>query len=165
MHSASLKHSSLSNFTLISEFCNSLHMLLQLYRLTLQTSTSSNAVASSKWFSSGYFKFIKCWFSYDLCFSDTVECETFLCGNSKLKTHLGLQIAVTYEIILPWWASKLRNVGKIPQKVCQILFYVIWLNVDKCMVHVIDDASFQEFALKMQKITSNNTQKLRVIAQ
>ena len=33
------------------------------------------------------------------------------------------------------------------------------------MVHVIDDASFQEFALKMQKITSNDTQKLRVIAQ
>ena len=34
------------------------------------------------------------WMSHALV-PNIVECETFLCGNSELKTHLGLQIAVT----------------------------------------------------------------------
>ena len=76
-------------------------------------------------------------------YKQSVDFETFLCGNIEMKTHWGLQTTVTQEIILPWWDSKHRNVGKIPQKICQnILPYIVWLTVDKCSVHVIDGASF-----------------------
>ena len=75
-------------------------------------------------------------------YKQSVDFETFLCGNIEMKTHWGLQTTVTQEIILPWWDSKHRNVGKIPQKICQnILPYIVWLTVDKCSVHVIDGAS------------------------
>ena len=45
----------------------------------------------------------------------------FFAVTVSWRSHWGLQIAVTYEIIVPWWASKLRNVGTIPQMCCQII--------------------------------------------
>ena len=47
--------------------------------------------------------------------------ETFLCGDIEVNTYFDIQFDVTYEKILPWWVSKLRNVGKIPQQLSHIL--------------------------------------------
>ena len=58
------------------------------------------------------------------CYS--VEFETFLCGHIEMKTHWGLQITVTWEIILPWWDSKHRNVGKIPQNWAKLYQLLKW---------------------------------------
>ena len=58
--------------------------------------------------------------------------ETFLCGNSELKTHKGFWFAVTYGVVLPWWVPKLRNVGKIPQQSCRILSLDLWFIYGAC---------------------------------
>ena len=52
--------------------------------------------------------------------------ETFLCGDIELNTYFGIEFAVTFEKILPWWVSKLRNVGKIPQQLSHTLY--IWIT-------------------------------------
>ena len=44
--------------------------------------------------------------------------ETFLCGDIEVNTYFDIQFDVTYEKISPWWVSKLRNVGEIPQHTC-----------------------------------------------
>ena len=65
-----------------------------------------------------------------LCISCTIICkscgnETFLFGDIELNTYLDIQFAVTYEKISPWWVSKFRNVGEIPQHNCHILKILI----------------------------------------
>ena len=67
-----------------------------------------------------------------LCISCTITCkscgnETFLFGDIELNTYLDIQFAVTYEKISPWWVSKLRNVGEIPQHNCHIFFSLPFL--------------------------------------
>ena len=65
--------------------------------------------------------------------------ETFLCDDIKLNTYLDIQFAVIYEKILPWWVSKLRNVGEIPQLTCHILENIIYLSFK---MNALDDAFF-----------------------
>ena len=73
------------------------------------------------------------WLS-DSCSSCQTCCgsEIFLCCNSWLKTHWDHQFSATFETISPWWASKHRNIGEIPQQSCRILKR--WLNFPlRCM--------------------------------
>ena len=82
-----------------------------------------------------------------LCTSCSLICkscgnETFLCDDIKLNTYLDIQFAVIYEKILPWWVSKLRNVGKIPQVKPHLL-----KNDLSIKMNAIDDALFQELSL------------------
>ena len=43
----------------------------------------------------------------------------FFAVTVSWKSQWDLQITITYEIIVPWWDSMLRNVGTIPQIVLQ----------------------------------------------
>ena len=58
---------------------------------------------------------------FHVCFFFCCGNETFLCGDSELKTINGFWFTVTYGVILPWWVPKLRNVGRIPQQSCRKL--------------------------------------------
>ena len=105
-------------------------------RLILQPSSISDAAPTKWWCSTGPSLFIK-W-----CFCSHVSCsfccgnETFLCGDSELKTCKGFWFTVTYGLILPWWVPKLRNVGRIPQQSCRIivlcLIFKCWLVYGAC---------------------------------
>ena len=50
----------------------------------------------------------------------------FFAVTVSWKSQWDLQITITYEIIVPWWASMLRNVGTIPQIVLQ--YYLKMMN-------------------------------------
>ena len=50
----------------------------------------------------------------------------FFAVTVSWKSQWDLQITITYEIIVPWWASMLRNVGTIPQIV--LPYYLKMMN-------------------------------------
>ena len=50
----------------------------------------------------------------------------FFAVTVSWKSQWDLQITITYEIIVPWWDSMLRNVGTIPQIV--LLYYLKMMN-------------------------------------
>ena len=72
--------------------------------------------------------------------------EIFLCCSSLLKTHLAHQFSATFETILPWWASKHRNIGKIPQQSCRMLKRLLTFPL-RCMWP--DDALFSGLTLEL----------------
>ena len=101
------------------------------YRSTLQSTSRSRAASSTRWCITYRSFLIRKMMHLLSCLLFFFCCgnETFLCGDSELKARKGFWFTVTYGEVLPWWVPKLRNVGKIPQQSCRMLFYVydwIW---------------------------------------